>query len=429
MRGPTGERLADGFCGRAGNSVEGARGCRDEPGVVRGIEVRCGLVWFGSSRHWTEAQARRPRAFDASRAAASFPRVSEDNNILSDSLLVDSKPVTPLADEPKDLGFGSVVGGANERRLLERDGSFTSRRIGFPPISYLNGYHAVLTMSWPKFLGTVVLCYVTVNAAFAVLFLACGPGSLSGLAPESQGGGFLRAFFFSVDTFATIGYGTVYPQGVAANTIVTVEAMLAIIAIALLTGVVFARFARPTSALIFSDVAVIAPYQGGSGFMFRITNARSNQLMELEAKVQFTRLDGSGRRYTQLKLERTRVVFFPLSRTIVHPIDEKSPLWGFSHDDLVRTDAEFLILVSGIDETFAQTVHARSSYKPDEIRVGKKFSNIYNPVDEDGTISIDVSKLSDIEDVEPDDDSRHTQTYRHTGHFTQFSAPRDGKQK
>jgi inward rectifier potassium channel len=345
-------------------------------------------------------------------------------NDITDSELIDSTPVVTAADEPKDLGFGSVIGGANERRLIERNGSFTARREGFPPLSFLNHYHALLTVTWPRFLGSVTLAYVAVNAVFAGLYLLCGPSALAGLPAEALGGRFLRAFFFSVDTFATIGYGNVYPLGVAANAVVTVEAILAIISIALLTGVVFARFARPTAVLMFSDVAVIAPYQGINGFMFRITNARSSQLVELEAKVQFTRLDGKGRRYTQLKLERTRVVFFPLSWTIVHPIDETSPLWGWTHADLVRSDAEFLILISGTDETFAQTVHARSSYKPDEIVVGKKFSNIYNDVDRDGTISIDVSRLSDVEDALPDDEFHNTQTYRHTGHFTGFAAPR-----
>ena len=357
---------------------------------------------------------------------ASFLLVSDDDGIIAEGSLIDSLPPVAAGEEPRDLGFGSVVGGANERRLIERDGSFTGRREGFPPLSYLNGYHAMLTMTWPKFLGIVTLVYVGMNALFAALYLLCGPGALGGLSVEQMGGRFLRAFFFSVETYATIGYGNIYPASVAANWLMTVESIISILAVALLTGLVFARFARPTAALLFSDVAVIAPYQGKSGFMFRITNARSNQLMELEAKVQFTHLDGKGRCYTQLKLERTKVVFFPLSWTIVHPIDESSPMFGFTHDELVRTDAEFLILISGSDETFAQTVHARSSYKPEEIVVGKKFASMYNPVAKDGTISIDVSKLSDLEDAPLDgaDNYRHTQTFRHTGHFTGFAAQR-----
>ncbi|MFL5608059.1 MAG: ion channel [Gemmatimonadaceae bacterium] len=328
-------------------------------------------------------------------------------------------------DEPRDLGFGSIVGGARQRRLINRDGSFTSRRDGFPALSYLNGYHALLTMTWPGFLGIVGAAYLAVNALFAWAFVLCGRGALAGQ-PEGQlGGRFLRAFFFSVDTFATIGYGNVYPVGRLANVLVTIESLIGLLFVALLTGLVFARFARPTAALMFSDVAVIAPYQGITAFEFRIANARSNQLMELEAKVLYSRLDGMTRRYDQLKLERTKVVFFPLSWTIVHPIDESSPLWGVTHAELVEHDAEFDILMGGIDETFSQMVHARSSYKPAEIVFGSRFANIYNPVGPDGTISIDVSRLSDIEEapLEGDDNHRHTQSFRHTGHFSGFVAP------
>ena len=328
-------------------------------------------------------------------------------------------------DAHQDLGFGSVVGGAHEKRLLNRDGSFSSRRVGFSPLSYLNGYHALLTMTWPRFLGIVATAYLVLNAVFGFAFLLCGADGLGGLGDGGMGGHWQRAFFFSVETFATIGYGHVFPVGTAANWVVTVESLVSLLSVALMTGIVFARFSRPTAAVMFSDIAVIAPYQGTTGFMFRITNARSNQLMELEAKVLFSRLDGAGRRYDQLKLERTKVVFFPMSWTIVHPIVESSPLWGCTHDDLIDQDAEFLILMSGIDETFSQTVHARSSYKPEEIVFGKKFTNIYNPVAADGTITIDVSRLSEVEDAPLEDAmSTFTQTFRHTGHFTGFAPPR-----
>jgi inward rectifier potassium channel len=333
--------------------------------------------------------------------------------------------LAPPGEEPKDLGFGTVVGGERQKRLLNRDGTFTSRREGFPPLSYLNGYHALLTISWPRFLGIVTVSYVVVNALFAWAYMLCGSEALGGLAEGLMGGAFLRAFFFSVETFATIGYGHVYPVGAAANWLVTVESLVGIFFAALLTGLIFARFSRPTAALWFSRIAVVAPYQGATGFMFRVTNARSNQLMELEAKVLYSRLDGTVRRYDQLKLERTSVVFFPLSWTIVHPINESSPLWGKMHVDLVAEDAEFDILLSGIDETFSQLVHARTSYKPEEITFGVRFTTIYNPLDADGTVSIDVSRLSDVEPAPLDDDGvDHTQTFRHTGHFTGFVPPR-----
>lgn len=335
-----------------------------------------------------------------------------------------ASPPATSPDEPKDLGFGTVVGGAQQRRLINRDGSFTSRRYGFPALSYLNGYHALLTMTWPRFLGMVAASYVAMNALFGAAYLLCGPSALNGQSEAELGGRFARAFFFSVDTFATIGYGNVYPVGQVANMLVTVESLIGLLFVALLTGLVFARFARPTAALMFSDVAVVAPYQGITAFEFRIANARSNQLMELEATVLYSRLHGVSRKYYQLKLERTKVVFFPLSWTIVHPIDESSPLWGLSHAELLEQDAEFDILMSGIDETFSQTVHARSSYKPEEIVFGSRFANIYNPVAADGTISIDVSRLSAIEDARLDDDAhRFTQSFRHTGHFAGFVAP------
>lgn len=351
---------------------------------------------------------------------------SHESDVLSGEASGEASAVAPrVADEPKDLGFGSVVGGARQQRLINRDGSFTSRRVGFPPFSYLNGYHALLTMTWRRFLGYITASYAAMNALFAAAFLLCGDDALAGSPAREMGGRFLRAFFFSVDTFATIGYGNVSPVGAAANALVAVESLVGLLFVALLTGIVFARFARPTAALMFSDVAVVAPYQGKTGFMFRVANARSNQLMELEAKVLYSRLDGVGRRYDQLKLERTKVVFFPLSWTIVHPIDESSPLWGLAHADLVRNDAEFDILMSGIDETFSQTVHARSSYKPQEIILGAKFSNVYNPIGLGGTISIDVSRLSQVEPAPLDApiDERNSQSLRHTGHFTGFVAP------
>ena len=157
--------------------------------------------------------------------------------------------------------------------------------------------------------------------------------------------------------------------------------------------------------------------------MFRLTNARANQLIELEAKVLFSRMEGDSRHYDQLELERKRVVFFPLSWTIVHPIDEKSPMFGMTDEDLAERDAEFLVLLSGIDETFSQLVHARTSYKPREIIYGHRFVNIYKPVRPDGTIAIDVRKLGDTEPA-PEEDWTGTQSLHHTMHFSAYAPPR-----
>jgi inward rectifier potassium channel len=183
--------------------------------------------------------------------------------------------------------------------------------------------------------------------------------------------------------------------------LVAIESYYSLIANALITGVIFARFARPTAKVVFSENAVVAPYNGGTGLMFRLVNGRNNQLIEVEAKVLFARFVNENgrtvRRFDFLELERNQVTFFPLSWTVVHPIDISSPLYGLTEEDLAKTDAEILILLSATDETFAQVVHARTSYKPDSIKWGYKFRSLYNPTVDGKPISIDVRHLSTIE--------------------------------
>jgi inward rectifier potassium channel len=305
-------------------------------------------------------------------------------------------------DINRDLGFGSVVARESRQRLLNRDGSFNVRRDGMKPFASLSLYHHLLTVSWPKFLGLVGITFLVVNAVFGLAYLACGPAALHGAPAADMGGNdFLRAFFFSVQTFATIGYGHISPAGLAANLLVTVEALVGLLVFALATGLLFARFSRPNARVVFSERALIAPYEKGTAFEFRIVNARSNQLLEVECKLLFTQYGTklSMRKFVPLALERTKVTFFPLSWTIVHVIDQASPLFGLSHQDLIEANAEFLVVLTGFDETFSQTVHTRSSYKPDEIVWGAAFKNMYKPRDAAGTVSIDVGLLSDYERV------------------------------
>jgi inward rectifier potassium channel len=332
-------------------------------------------------------------------------------------------PRPDIVEEPKDLGLGSVVGGANEKRLLNRDGSFNPRREGLPFLSSLSVYHFLLTISWPRFFAIVTGGYLAANTLFALAYLSCGVDALSGTLPtHGPAAPFWRAFFFSVETLATIGYGNIAPSSMPAHLVMTSESLMGLFVFALGTGIMFARFSRPTAAIVFSSKAVVAPYRGHTAFMFRVTNGRSNQLVELEAKILYSRIEGSLRRYDEVRLERSRVTFFPLSWTVVHPIDEKSPMQGVTHEQLVEMDAEFLILLTGTDETFSQVVHARSSYKPEEIVYGHKFVNIYNPIDEQGVSSIDVRKLSETEPADVNDWGQ-TSTWHHTGHFAGY-APR-----
>lgn len=308
---------------------------------------------------------------------------------------LDERP-SSASDPNADLGFGSVVSRDSRQRLLNRDGTFNVRRKGLGLIRSQSAYHKILETTWPRFFGLVTLWYVAMNAVFGAAYMALGPQALPGLEAEGVHTGFAAYFFFSVHTLATIGYGHVVPSGTAANLLVTVESLVGLLAFGLAAGLMFARFARPNARILFSDVALMAPYRGGTGFMFRITNGRPNQIVQLQARLVLTlrKAEGSGRAYHMLPLERDHVIFFPLAWTVVHPVDEGSPLHGLSADDLVRQDAEFLVLLTGFDETFSQTVHARSSYRAGEIVWGRRFADMFDHDVAEG-VAVDVDRLSE----------------------------------
>ena len=309
----------------------------------------------------------------------------------------------PQQDINLDLGFGTVVARESRQRLLNRDGSFNVRREGLSVWQELSVYHYLLTITWPKFLALSGLAYVASNMLFALAYLACGDNALTGF-QHGFLGRFWIAFFFSVETIATIGYGNIVPVTMAANLLMTLESLFGILAFALIAGIVFARFARPTAEILFSRKAVIAPYQGKRAFMFRIVNQRRTQIVELQARVLLARrkrgASEADREFIPLKLERPSVTFFPLSWTVVHPIDDDSPLLTYrGPGDLLSCESEFLVMLNGFDETFSQTVHSRSSYQSDEVVWGARFQNMFNPPETDGTISIDVRKIHEIEPV------------------------------
>jgi len=302
----------------------------------------------------------------------------------------------------RDLGFGSIVSRDSRQRLLNRDGSFNVVRSGLGWIESVAPYHQLLTTSWLGFLGLVGALYLMLNLVFAVAYLACGPDALLGPGSAMLGSDFSQAFFFSIQTFATIGYGQIGPNGLAANLVVTLEALVGLMYQALATGLLFARFARPTASVLFSRRAVIGPYNDSQGLMFRIANRRRNEIIQLEAQVLFSAVEpdtrgGTVRRYSLLPLERNKVTFFPLSWTIVHPIDGASPLAGKTPEELERAEAEILVLLSGIDEAFEQTVHARSSYRAEEIVWNARFQSMFLPVDARARVTVDISRVHEIE--------------------------------
>jgi inward rectifier potassium channel len=316
----------------------------------------------------------------------------------------DALPSAPAADatpdEPRDLGFGARVAERSRQRLLNRDGSFNVRRTGLPLWRTLSPYQTLASTSWPRFFALLFVGYLAVNLAFALAYLACGPQALEGgHSGDDWVGRFADAFFFSVQTLATIGYGRITPVGLGANLLVALEALVGIVGFALATGLAFARFSRPSACILWSERAVIAPYREGHALMFRLANQVRGQLVQVEAQVilsRFVPVDGRRlRRFEPLPLERAKVMFLPLHWTLVHPIGADSPLHGRSADELLRDEAEVLVLISAFDETTSQTVHARTSYHAREIAVGARFADMFQGGD--GNLTVDLRRLHAIE--------------------------------
>jgi inward rectifier potassium channel len=303
--------------------------------------------------------------------------------------------------DSSDLGFGRVVSEESHLRLINKDGSFNVNRKGLNFFNSLSIYHSLLTIEWWKFIGLASLGYLLLNIIFAFIYLIFEPGALEGTDAATLSAKFLRAFFFSIQTSSTIGYGHVFPESTSANFIVALESFVGLLGFAIITGLLFARFSRPNAKILFSKNAVVAPYHDISAFEFRIANARKNQIIELQAQLTFSKMEKAGnhfiRKYHRLNLERDKVPFFPLTWTIVHPIDDHSPLKDITQNELIKSEAEFLILLTGTDDTFNQTVHSRFSYRADEIIFGAKFSNLFEYGKDGHHITVDVGRLSNFE--------------------------------
>jgi inward rectifier potassium channel len=304
----------------------------------------------------------------------------------------------------RDLGFGTVVSGHRRHRLLNRNGTFNVVRGGLAFVDTL-APHYLLSISWSKFISLALAGYLILNIAFAALFLALGPAALNGTdASLTAAQRFNQAFFFSIETFVTISYGQLAPNGTAANILAETVALVGTMYHAIVTGLLFARFVRPRPGIVFSEHAVIAPYGDGQAFELRVANARNSEILELQAQVIFSSFGPNSRgdisrQFVPLPLERNSVVLFPLTWTIVHPIDQSSPFYGKAREDLERVNAEVLVMLSGIDEAFEQTVHARSSYLPEEILWNARFKSIFLTPEGDAPISIDIRQIHGTEPV------------------------------
>ena len=302
----------------------------------------------------------------------------------------------------QDLGLGGKLSERSHARLLNRDGSFNVRRNNLGPFHPYNVYHTLVSLPVPRVFLLMVAGYFATNLLFATLYWLAGPDAVAGAA-SSPLARFEDCVFFSVQTLATIGYGKLVPNTRTANVLVAIEALVGLLGFAILSALLFARFARPTAKIRFSSHAVIAPYQNGWALMFRLVNLRNHDLTDVHAVVSFARwVDENGarrRRFDQLALERDFIIFMPLHWVVVHPITETSPLRGLTAESLAGADPEVVCLITADDETFAQTVHARSSYDKTDIVWGARFRDMYLP-DAD-RVTIDLGRLNDFEAVPP----------------------------
>ena len=268
-------------------------------------------------------------------------------------------------------------------------------RIGESQWHWSDAYHMILTLSWPRFFALIIGIYFVVNLLFATAFYIV-PGTIANTRP----GSFVDNFFFLIETLATVGYGVMSPATVYGHIVASTEILLGMLVTAMLTGLLFARFSRPTARVLFSDVAVITTFNGNQTLMIRAGNERNNLILEASVRMSLIRKERTKEgetfyRVYDLKLDRERSSAFAMSWTVMHKIDDGSPLFGKTAADLAIEEATLNVAISGQDETLNDTVHARQSYEPENVVFGSHFADILFER-ESGKWSVDFTKFHDV---------------------------------
>lgn len=276
-------------------------------------------------------------------------------------------------------------------RLLNNDGSFNVVRKGHEAKSM---YQSLMTMSWLKFISLVFAFFMTCNLIFASVFVLIGVQNI-GVTPISFVDDFMESFYFSVQTFTTLGYGRLSPTSHLSNLVAAVDAFTGMMTVALLTGLFFARFAKPKAYIAFSNHVLIAPDRNGNkSLQFRIVHKMNDKIIDVEARVTMTWLEkdrGRVRRmFAKLPLQIERIFLFPLNWTLVHEIDEDSPLYSLKLDDIVAKNAEILVVVKGYDEAYSTIVHADRSYQCSDLVYGAQFLGMYQIRKDDTLLDLDT---------------------------------------
>lgn len=303
-----------------------------------------------------------------------------------------------------NTGFGTSSEYRSGRFYNRQTGSANVVRRGVGILSRYSWYHTMLAMPRSKFLLLLLMLYIMVNLVFAGVYYLIGIDHLAGVNQGSDLKNFSEVFFFSAQTFTTVGYGRISPVGFLASSVSTFEAFLGLLSFAIATGLFYGRFSRPRAFLKFSDNALIAPFKDGIALMFRMSPYKNNHLSEAEVSVNLAmQLEENGKmtnKFFNLNLEISKINSMALSWTIVHPINEKSPLYNFTHTDMMNANIEALVFVKAFDEVFSNTVVQRFSYVASEVIWGAKFKMMYHADREKGTTVLDLDKLNAHEKVE-----------------------------
>lgn len=304
-------------------------------------------------------------------------------------------------ENTQNSGFGSRASG----RFINKDGLPNVRRRGVNVLNSLSWYHTMLNLSSFRFITYLVVMYILINLVFALIYYLIGVEHLTGIDKSDPMNEFIDVFFFSSQTFTTVGYGRIAPVGFLASLIATFEAFLGLLTFAIATGLFYGRFSRPRAYLKFSDVAVIAPFQDASALMFRLAPYKNNALTDadvtLSTAIEINEGDNNLKtNFYRLETQLSKINTLALNWTVVHKIDENSPFYGFTGDDFKNINIEIIIHVRAFDEVFSNTVVQRSSYVSREIIYGAKFVPMYYPDNDKDSTVLDLDKINDYEKAE-----------------------------
>jgi inward rectifier potassium channel len=312
------------------------------------------------------------------------------------------KKINSKAKAESNTGFGtnaSSYGG----RFVTKSGNANVRKSGIPFLDSISWYHTMLTIPRWKFLTIVILFYFVVNCFFAILYYAIGVEHLKGVEMTSTMDKFGQAFFFSIQTFTTVGYGHISPNGFSASAIAAIEALFGLLSFAIATGLFYGRFSKPKAHLLFSQNALIAPFGEGTALMMRVTPYKNANLTDVEAKVTLGfQIEENGKmtnKFYSLDLELSKVNSLNLSWTLVHPITETSPLFGFTEKDFKNNVGEIIVFIKAFDDMFSASVVKRTSYIFSEVVFGAKFVPMFSRSEDDSKTILHIDKLNAFDKV------------------------------